>query len=162
MGGKFSSRLGWLQVPSLILGSWLVGLALAISHHLFYALLNDRLTAADSNIKLLGTSISEQQFNIALGTVFAFLTKAAFVLAVSTTYYQAAWWAVKRRSQPNKTQTLAEVDSVFAAAGDIISLLSSKFWYRYPLLFVLALPICNVVGASQLKPEDGAGGRRDG
>ena len=129
---------GHWWTPFLLFASLLVGVLFAFGHHLFYRSLVDKPTSTGS-YSIAGTHYPGQQVNIALGTAFAFLAKAAFVLAVSTAYYQVFWKRIKQDAHIGKPPTLARADSAFSAPTNIISLLNAPVWFRYPLLFLMAV-----------------------
>lgn len=128
--------LSYWWTPLLMVLSSLAGVLLALGHHLFYKSLVD--TPASINYSIMGNQFTGQQLNIAIGTAFAFLVKVAFVLSVSTAYYQIFWRYMKRESTSNKLPTLVCVDTAFSSLDDLISLLTIPLWFRYPILFLMA------------------------
>jgi len=138
--------------PFLLFVSLLVGVLFSLGHHLFYKSLVNKSTSTGS-YSIAGTNYPGQQVNIAIGTAFAFLAKAAFVLAVSTAYYQVFWRRITQDADNNRPPTLAQIDSTFSAPTNIISLLRAPLWFRYPLLFLMALTMWYVTSQNldQLK-----------
>lgn len=82
------AHLHWLM-PSLMVGSLLAGISFAIGHHIFYSKLKDQTVRGDG-YKIIGTQLSDQQFNTAVGTAFAFLVRTCLVLATTAAYAQIA------------------------------------------------------------------------
>ncbi|KAF2658592.1 hypothetical protein K491DRAFT_755910 [Lophiostoma macrostomum CBS 122681] len=143
--------------PFLLFASLLVGVVFALGHHFFYRSLADKPTSTGS-YSIAGHQYPDQQVNIAVGTAFAFLAKAALVLAVSTAYYQVFWRSVRREADIGRPPTLARTDSAFSAPTNIISLLNAPVWVRYPLLCMMALtmwliPIASIVAPATLSVE---------
>ncbi|KAJ4287740.1 hypothetical protein N0V90_012444 [Kalmusia sp. IMI 367209] len=141
--------------PSIMGLSFLVGLLLALGHHLFYQSLMDRPTSHTTDYRVLGAHLQGQQLNIAIGTAFAFVVKAAFVLAVSIAYYQIFWKYVKTDSEENNLPTLGRLDVAFSALNDIISMFTAPVWLHYPLLFLMAatawlIPLASIITPATL------------
>jgi hypothetical protein len=138
-------RIHW-WAPSLMFLSLIFGVLFALGHHFFYnSLVNKPTSTGDYTI--MGTQHPGQQLNIALGTAFAFLVKAAFVLAVSTAYYQVFWKMAKQNSKIEKRLTLGWLDAAFSGTTSLISLLNAPLWCRYPLLFFMAATVWLVIYA---------------
>jgi len=119
-----------------MISSFLCGVLLALGHHLFYQSLDNK--SASVQYDVMRREFDGQQLNIAIGTAFAFLVKAAFVLAVSTTYYQIFWRHMQREVISDDLPTLKNTDSAFSGLDNIISLLTIPMWCRYPFLFTMA------------------------
>ena len=112
------------RVPSLILGSLVCGVILAVTQHLFYSWLNGRAT--DSTI----TPIS-QNFAVGIGTALAFLVKACFVLCVSLTYTQAVWIRLL-----SKEVRVADIDDLHNALTDVTAIFHVRLWVSNPIALV--------------------------
>lgn len=123
------------QAPSTITLSLIAGLLFAVGHHLFYQHLDSRKVASE-DVRILGSRISPQQLNVAIGTAFAFLVKASLVTAVSTSYLQLLWRALLRAARGS---TLGDLDTAFSGLNNIISLSKVWVWWRLPLLLALAI-----------------------
>jgi hypothetical protein len=123
------------QAPATIIFALLFGLLFAVGHHLFYANLNGNKVASE-DLRILGSDISPQQLNVAIGTAFAFLVKASLVTAVSTAYLQLLWRALLRSARGS---TLGNLDTAFSGLNNIISLGKVWVWWRLPLLFAFAV-----------------------
>jgi hypothetical protein len=126
-------RIHW-WTPSMMFLSLIFGVLFALGHHVFYNSLVNKPTST-GDYAVMGTQHPGQQLNIAIGTAFAFLVKAAFVLAVSTAYYQVFWKVAKQDSKFEKSPTLGRLDAAFSGTTNVISLLNAPMWCRYPLLF---------------------------
>lgn len=123
------------QAPTTIVLALLFGLLFAVGHHLFYKHLDGQKVAAE-DLRILGSNISPQQLNVAIGTAFAFLVKASLVTAVSTAYFQLLWRALLRSASGS---TLGNLDTAFSGLNNIFSLSKVWVWWRLPLLFALAI-----------------------
>ncbi|KAI5366053.1 hypothetical protein Slin14017_G036930 [Septoria linicola] len=139
----------WLT-PTWMVASLLTGIAFAIAHHFFYQSL-DQTTAptTDDYYSVAGSHMAKQQFNTAVGTAFAFLVKASLVFAVSSAYFQTALHVAKRGRQ---VLTIGNMDVLLSALGNAISLGNAKFWWRQPMLFLIALIIWLIPIASIVTP----------
>ena len=124
--------------PCVMVFSILIGIAFALGHHFFYASLENKPTAT-SDYTLYGTHYPGQQVNIAVGTAFAFLARSAFVLAISTAFYQVFWKKMKHDSRHKKPPSLQKVDVVYSGPTNLVSLFNFSVWLQYPLLFLMVL-----------------------
>jgi hypothetical protein len=102
-------------------------------HHLFYNNLNGKPVGAPEHV-IIG--VTREQLNLTLGTLFAFLVNAFLGIAVTTSYTQIVWGAVKKRAT-----TLETIDTVFYVVTSFWSLVYFSVWWKYPLLLLLALTI---------------------
>ena len=107
----------WL-VPTSILSCLGFGILCALGHHFFYRSLQGT-PAQNEAIAILGSSVSQQQLNVVVGTAFAFLVNAAPAGAVSTAYIQLFWFTLRQATQPKTLETL---DAMFAALSNALSL----------------------------------------
>lgn len=128
------SSVPW-QAPTTIIFSLIAGLLLAVGHHLFYNRLHGQQASPDG-FKILGSHVSPQQLNIAIGTAIAYLVKTFLVLALSTAYLQLLWRALLKATRGS---TLGDLDTAFSGLSNLISLSKVWVWWRAPLLFCLAL-----------------------
>lgn len=124
--------------PTLMVASLIVGTLFALGHHLFYAGL-DRKHAPTSleGYDVLGTNVSIQQFNIAVGTAFAFFVRACLMLSISIAYFQILIWSVGKHG--TKGTKLVDLDVLTSALQDLVSLASFRSWRGRPWLWVLAV-----------------------
>ena len=113
------------------------GILLAVGHHMFYSSLSGKPVDTNS-YQVLGAhfALSKQEVKIAIGTLFAFLVKAALVLAVAIAYTQVVWKAVKRQET-----SLLTVDTLFSILGNVSSFFCVAVWWKYPLLLLLAITV---------------------
>lgn len=122
-----------------MLGSFVVGVLLAAGHHLFYTSINAS-PATNRHRAFYGVSVpSGQQLNLAVGTAFAFLVKAAFIVSVSTAYYQMFWKYVQDVSTATQAPRLGQVDAQFSATSNILAFAKTSSMWRHFLLSLLAL-----------------------
>jgi hypothetical protein len=127
-----NSGIHW-RASTIMVTSLLFGMLLALGHHLFYNHLNGKPVGAPEHV-IIG--VTRQQLNLTLGTLFAFLVNAFLGIAVTTSYTQVVWRAVKKRAT-----TLATIDTVFHVVTNFWSLVYFSVWWKYPLLLLLALTI---------------------
>ncbi|KAI5367422.1 hypothetical protein Slin14017_G024580 [Septoria linicola] len=129
-----------------MLSSLLVGVALAIGHHAFYASLAGTAVSSDP-IKVVGWTTTQQQVNVAVGTAFAFVVKASLILACSTAYMQLLFGAINRQSFK-----LSQLDNWFGGLSDFWSLMCVSTYWRYPLLTLVALTCWSLPIAAIISP----------
>ena len=120
-----------------MLSSFLVGTIFACGYHFFYKSLVGKPASA-AIYTIVGFEHSQQQLNLALGNALAFLSKTAFVSAVSVAYYQIIWRKFLRESRTPNPPTLSRLDDAFSTTSNAIGLLKPPMWLRYPLLVLLA------------------------
>ena len=123
----------WLA-PASMIASLVLGLLFASGHHLFYQSLNGTKVSTGP---FLGSPISKQAANTAIGTAPAFLVKASLVLAVSSSFVQL-FWRTTRVYCACGPPTLAQLDSLYSVLHSIIALLNVALWWRCPLLLLTA------------------------
>lgn len=131
---RAADRVPWQAATTIIL-SLTAGVLLAVGHHVFYDNLHGRQAGAD-DWEILGSRVSPQQLNIAIGTALAYLVKTFLLLALSTAYLQLIWRSLLRTS---KGFTLGDLDIVFSGLSNIISVAKVWVWRKLPLLFALAV-----------------------
>lgn len=142
-GSKVQFGVHW-RAPVVMMSSLVVGTALAVGHHAFYASLAGSAVSSDP-IKVVGWTTTQQQINIAIGTAFAFVVKASLILACSTAYIQLLFKAINRTDFK-----LSTLDNWFGGLNDLWSLGCLSSYWRYPLLTLVALtctPTRRVKGA---------------
>ena len=106
-----------------MVGSLLLGIALAITHHVFYSRLHQK------NIR----SSNEQAWSFRIGTALANLVKAFLSVAVSIACVQHFWWILRR-----KPIQLSKVDSMFDVLGSAWTFLDKNLWFGGPGVAMLA------------------------
>lgn len=137
----------WLRVtaPAFMVLSLFTGILLAIGHHLFYSSLDG--TQVHSGVyRIAGTNVSPQQYNIAVGTTFAFLVKASLTLAVSIAYTQAFWRAAKASEKGRQLSTL---DTLYSALDNALAFFQVHIWIKFPLLLLIAIIVWYVEQSSR-------------
>lgn len=102
------------------------GLVLILGHHLFYASLNGTLVD--------NTSLFNQQFNIGIGTAFAFLIKSCLVLAVGTSFTQLLWQDLLKKQIP-----VSRIDTITQILSSFFDLLNVKSLRRHKTIALIAL-----------------------
>ncbi|KAE8135090.1 hypothetical protein BDV38DRAFT_285292 [Aspergillus pseudotamarii] len=99
-----------------------------LGHYFFYHSLDGQPTPdADYNIWGDSFSVSGQQGNIGIGSLFALLVKTMLGLAIVTALDQVTWRQI--REEPTKVAT---VDDVLSIPTALFSLANLKLWRRYP------------------------------
>lgn len=135
-----------------MLVSFSAGTALSIGHHFFYQSLNDRRVEDDN----LG-----QQFNIGVGTAFAFLVRFFLVMAVGVAFAQVLW----RRLLRNEF-SISSIDSVTQLLTSIFDILSFRTLWQHRLLGALGLiswmlPFATIVPPATLSVQPMTNARLD-
>ena len=113
------------RAPATIMVSLVLGVGLALAHHLMC----DSLSGRPVN----EVSISQPWIS-RFSTAFAFLVKTTLAIAVGTAYTQRQWLSFQRDSFRT-----ADVDALTSVLGNIFSFFSTFVWLRYPLLSLTAL-----------------------
>ena len=95
-------------------------------------------------------SAFDQQFNVGIGTAFAFLVRALLVLSVGTTYWQLFW-----RTLRSRTLSVARIDTIFSLLDNPFTFAKVGTLRRHALLVLVALlswtiPIAIIVPPSTL------------
>jgi hypothetical protein len=137
LAGTNNGRAAWLwsSSPVLMTAAVFAGVLFALGHHLFYASLNGT-NAPTGAYRFAGSAIPKQRFNIAVGTAFAFLTKAALAVAVWIAYTQVYWRSA--RTTP-EGQRLSTMDVTYSVMTNAFELLHVRVWVRYPVMLFLAI-----------------------
>jgi len=129
----FLRRMHW-TLPINTTLSLLVGVGLALGHHLFYRELAGQVAPPGEYV--LGQSrFPKQQFNIAVGTAFAFLVKSSLTLAITCSWIQLFWFVLRRTSTHPR---LVDVDHAFSLLHDFRALFRISMWYRD---YILLIPV---------------------
>lgn len=92
-----------------------VGILLAVSHHLFYHHLNGTTVKSKNN----------QEWALRFGNAFALATKAALVAAVGLAYTQRIWTAFRE-----KVFTVEGIDAAVAAPNDVFAFFNKDIWMK--------------------------------
>lgn len=130
----------------------LAALGSAIGHHLFYDNLDGEPVLDSDPLSSIASfySISDQQFNVSIGTLFALLVKSLLGIAVSTVFDQFAWKAIKGRMR-----SIGIIDDLFSALKNGFMVLDYVLWRHYPFSMLLAciawlLPVATVITPATL------------
>ena len=130
-------QIHW-TAPTLMVTSLIVGSLFALGHHLFYASLDGKHASTSlGGYEVLGTHVSIQQYNTAVGTAFAFFIRACLMLSISIAYFQILIWSVVKYG--TKGTTLGHLDIMTSVLQDLVSLASFRTWWRRPWLWGLAV-----------------------
>lgn len=111
-------------IPILISISFLLGLLLAIGHHVFYNHWNHQPVK----------SSSQQQWIIRGGTAFAFGVKTFLVLATSVSYTQVLFWHLR-----GKATKIEHIDSMFGVLANPWNFRFTLAWLKRPSLLFPAM-----------------------
>ena len=115
--------------------SLLIGLMFAVGHHLFYNSLAGT-AAPTGSFTIIGTDISRQQLNTAVGTAFAVLVKSFLTITVTIAFVQAFWRAARTSK---KGPTLAGLDSTYTLLSNFLGLFLTRVWTHFPVPLLLAI-----------------------
>lgn len=110
----------------LMLCSLIMGILIAVGHHLFYHHLDQHIVA----------SSNQQQWFVRVGTGLAFLFKVCLTAAATIAYTQILWRTLKSRSI-----TINGLDALFGVVHDAWCFTSGELWRRGIELALLALII---------------------
>lgn len=120
--------------PTLMLSSLAAAICLAIGHHAFCRSLQGSQVPGEP-MEIGGWKTTAQQVNIAAGTTFAFLVKAALVLATSIAHTQVLF-----RIMRQEALNLAAIDALWTALTDLPSLFRILTSRRtYPSIALIAI-----------------------
>ncbi|KAH6990545.1 hypothetical protein BKA56DRAFT_210142 [Ilyonectria sp. MPI-CAGE-AT-0026] len=126
--------------PTLMIGSLLFGILLAVGHHLFYNSINGQIVS----------SSDQQVWNLRVGTGMAFLVKASLTAAASLAYTQLLWHTLR-----SQEISLNGIDAVFGIVNNIYGFTTMEIWVRCPALVGIAfiiwlLPFVAIITPSAL------------
>jgi hypothetical protein len=107
-----------------MIGFVILGILLALGHHLFFSSLNTTVVG----------STSRQQWAIAFGTAFAFLIASFLGLAVSSAYTQFIWAYLRKN-----TLSLRGIDKIFSLTSDLTGFLSLELMKRAKAVILFAI-----------------------
>ncbi|KAF4978281.1 hypothetical protein FDECE_18247, partial [Fusarium decemcellulare] len=116
--------VGHKLTPVLMIGSLLLGVVLAVCHHLYYKFL-------DGNIV---RSQSQQEWFLRVGTGMAFLARSMLSAAVGLAYTQILW-----RTLRLKSVTIQGMNSLFGILHNAWDFTAWEIWTAAPALAVVAL-----------------------
>ena len=134
LNGEFSSDtslknakwgISWLGEPIQLPLFTLLGIGLALAHHLIYRALDG---------KIVGDSEIGQQAVKQVGNVFVFLVLASLKVAIDESYNQYMWYTIRRKSFAIDT-----LDKLFTLPVRITSIFSLRLWGGAKIAAVLGL-----------------------
>jgi hypothetical protein len=126
--------LHW-TAPTTMVVCLVFGTLMALGHHLFYRSLVGQ-PASTIAADMLGFSISNQQVNLAIGSIFALLSKTGCLVAISVAFSQGFWHAALHN---RKRLTLSHLDSMFYAFDSILTFTQVGLWVKHPVLFLMLI-----------------------
>ncbi|KZL64297.1 hypothetical protein CI238_00572, partial [Colletotrichum incanum] len=130
-----SQQLYVWKAPLTMCLSMMGGVGFAVGHHCFYRSLAGKPLSPETYHAFGAVgSMTSQQVNIALGTLLASMSKILLSIAVSTAQEQHAWRALKAR--PSK---LISIDGLLTSKSNVLSIVDTRLWLRYPLSMLLSL-----------------------
>ena len=101
----------------------LVGVLMAVGHHIFYS-------------RLRGKPAEDQLKMMRFGTLMAYVAKSSLVSAVIFAYRQQIWATVRRKNLKLRT-----IDNLFAAADDLRAMASWELMKKARVALSLALVV---------------------
>jgi hypothetical protein len=116
-------RVHW-KAPTIMISSFIVGVIAAISHHVFYSIVNQRGIQFEL----------EQQLVTSTGTALAFLAKVSLAATSGTAFTQCLWFSMRSRSVEVRL-----MDSMFGVLGNPWELVNLRFWLGHPILTLTAV-----------------------
>lgn len=131
-------ELQW-QATWTMLGSWLIGVLLAVVHDQYYSRLDGR-EASSGDYRIGAFTYSRQQAHLTAGLAFAVLVKICLVMAASTAFTQLFWEAAKGKSHKGGI-SLAKVDTMHQSASNLLAFLKPSGWLSAPGSALVALTI---------------------
>ncbi|EAW10139.1 uncharacterized protein ACLA_046040 [Aspergillus clavatus NRRL 1] len=136
----------------LMIASFLAAVAFAVGHDTFYQSLNGKPVLNTQPLTLLKSTLnlSDQQVNISLGTLFAFLVKSYLGVSVSTTFDQFAWKSI----QGARTR-IGIIDDLLSVLKNGFTVVNPHLWRRSPISMTLAvicwlLPVASIISPATL------------
>lgn len=113
-------KLGWHPSLSMYI-CFLFGILCAVGHHIYYASLDGQVAENQSEM-------------LRYGTILAYAAKAGFSAAVISAFKQRVWVTVRSRFM-----SIRALDSMFAAAEDMVAMLDFEFLRDAKAAYALAL-----------------------
>ncbi|KAI0413497.1 hypothetical protein F5X98DRAFT_284745 [Xylaria grammica] len=135
---KWSKKSIHWQAPATILVSLFSGVLFAVGHHFFYQYLNGQPV----NKARFG-----QQTSIRIGTATSYLVRVAFVVTISTSYWQVFWRTLHQKKIPLHT-----IDSLADLLNSVSSFFNMACLGASPILVGLAVVSWLVPLASLIAP----------
>jgi hypothetical protein len=125
-GFQRKSWNGSCRAPVLMITCLLVGIGLAVSHHIYYQSLN----------KTIVISSTQQTWAIRFGTGFAFLVKTALGATTVIVFTQLVWVKLRKRATSIRT-----IDSMFAVTTDLTALVNTDLLLHAKTLAIFGIAI---------------------
>lgn len=124
-GERWSCRWNWewTDAPWIMYLLLLVGVIMAVGHHVFYS-------------RLRGKPAEDQLKMMRFGTLMAYVAKSSLVSAVIFAYRQQIWATVRRKNLKLRT-----IDNLFAAADDLRAMASWELLKKARVALSLALVV---------------------
>lgn len=110
----------------------LFGAAFSIGHHFFYQSLSGKPPPSSVYFSRFGGGLTGQQFNLAVGSVFAFLVNSALGAVITTAADQALWATIR-----TKTLKLGTIDNLATVTTGIWSVFDFRLWRDSPIRMLL-------------------------
>ncbi|KAF2083437.1 hypothetical protein K490DRAFT_51695 [Saccharata proteae CBS 121410] len=126
-------KIHW-QTPAMMVILFIVGMAGAIAHHLFYSTLN-------------GRPANKQLTMIRYGTALAFFTKACLVGSVVSSFKQRIWHTFRSRAM-----TVGAIDGLFAVIENPWYFTQFEMLRNAKLATLMALGVWSIPIAAVLSP----------
>lgn len=115
-------KIHW-RAPTIMIGSLLLGIILAIVQHALFQYYNRRIVS----------STTEQVWISRVGTGLAFAVKALFISATGIAYIQMLMRAVQHQSTSVK-----ELNAIYSILDNPWGFLSTHIWINHPILVVVS------------------------
>lgn len=117
------------RAPIVLVTAWTTTLLLMFGHHFWYKRFHH--TSVKATAMDLGLfEVSQQQFNLAIGTAIAFCVKVSSVACVTTAYAQMFWiWTATR------PLTVHGADTLLGVVSNGFLLFWLRVWKGHFLLF---------------------------
>ncbi|KAH8892357.1 hypothetical protein GQ53DRAFT_619752, partial [Thozetella sp. PMI_491] len=123
--------------PVLMAASLLLGILVAVAHHLFYRSLDGQVVSSDD----------QQEWFFRIGTGLAFASRILLAIAVGLSYTQVLWYTLRTQSV-----SLEGLDSLFGAANNVWHLTTWELWKKGPALAIIAVIICMLPFTAVITP----------
>lgn len=129
------------MTPLWMLSAFIAGVSFAFGHHCFYHSLAGT-EAPTGGYTVIGADVSKQQLNTAVGTALGFLVKSSLVLAISISFVQAFWGAMRTSQDGPKLSTL---DNAFNLPSNYLGIFDRSIWIEFRLPLLLAFIAWSVI-----------------
>lgn len=127
-------QLYWV-IPAPLVGSLVAGILFAVGHLVFYSSLKGSAPpVVDHSVANL--RISGQVIDLAAGNTLALLVRFCLSLAISSSYTQLVWYAIKRSTH---SRTVVDIDRITITLSNLLIMFDVTAWFRWPFLLPAAL-----------------------